>query len=255
MENVITRPVIGIVTDRHRIGPHWKFTAMEKYVWAVIDPVGGLPILIPALGNSLDLEPLVGLLDGLLLTGGYTNVEPHHFGQDRVHEPDLYDPQRDATSLALIRAAMEIDLPLLGICRGLQELNVALGGSLHQAVHLEADFDDHRENENQPMEDQYAPAHEVYILPGGWLEPLSGSRLQRVNSLHGQGIDRLADGLEVEAVSLDGLIEAVRIKQAKRFSLAVQWHPEWQYWTHPFYHRLFTAFGNACRNKGVSALF
>lgn len=249
MKNHRTKPIIGIITDRQQIGAHWQLTAMEKYVKAVSGPVEGTPLLIPVMEQTDDVANLIGTLDGLLLTGGYSNIEARHYGEEDLESTELHDPARDATSLAIIRAVLEHKIPLLGICRGFQELNVALGGSLYQAVHTVDGLDDHREDTNKALEEQYGLAHPVYLIRNGLLHRLMGSTSQMVNSLHGQGIKRLADGLQIEAMARDGLIEAVSVKGSTHFALAVQWHPEWNYKDQEFYLQLFNAFGAACRRQ------
>ncbi len=154
----------------------------------------GLPLLIPALAEELRLDELVARLDGLVFTGSPSNVEPHHYEGPASHPGTLHDPARDATTLPLIRKAVQAGVPVLGICRGFQEINVAFGGSLHQRVHEVAGHLDHRDDESQPLEVQYGPAHEVILQPGGMLHSLAGTERARVNSLHWQGIERLGDG-------------------------------------------------------------
>jgi putative glutamine amidotransferase len=164
----------------------------------------------------------------------------------------LHDPHRDATTLSLIPRAVASGVPVLGVCRGFQEMNVAMGGTLHQRVHEVGGFDDHREDKEQPLEAQYAPAHEVVLEPGGLLLSLAGQDRIEVNSLHWQGVDRLAPDLAVEARAPDGLVEAFRVKSAPAFALAVQWHPEWQVMQNPFSQALFAEFGKAARTRMAS---
>jgi putative glutamine amidotransferase len=147
--------------------------------------------------------------------------------------------------LPLIRAAVEHGVPIFGICRGFQEMNVALGGTLHQRVH-EAGYHDHREA-GETVEEQYGLAHEVAVKPGGRLHRLLGATSVRVNSLHWQGVDKLGPGLSVEATAADGLIEAFSVDASPRFAFAVQWHPEWQWWNNEVSKKLLQAFGDACR--------
>jgi putative glutamine amidotransferase len=241
-------PVIGIpacLGVREGFGFH---QVGAKYVDGVIDGAGGLPLLIPALGPRLDIDGLLGELDGLLITGSPSNVEPQHYGAGPVRHDDARDPARDATTLPLIRQALDRAVPLLAICRGLQELNVALGGSLHQEVHALPGRLDHRSDKTLPLPERYGPAHEVVLEPGGELQALfDGASRIVVNSLHGQAIDRLAGRLTIEARAPDGTIEAVRVEGAPAFALAVQWHPEWRVLDNPFSRRLFAAFGAACR--------
>ncbi|MBP2293922.1 gamma-glutamyl-gamma-aminobutyrate hydrolase family protein [Azospirillum rugosum] len=240
------KPLIGVPACARMMGEHPFHVVGDKYVRAVSDGAGGMPLLIPALGTALDMEEVAGRLDGLLVTGSKSNLEPHRYGGAPSEPGTLHDPQRDDTTLPLIRAALEMGVPLLGICRGFQELNVALGGTLHQSVHSIPGYDDHREDERTPLAVQYGPAHTVRLTPGGVLAGLAGGAAEvRVNSLHGQGIDRLANGLVVEATAQDGLVEAVRVAGAPAFALAVQWHPEWRFWENPLSAALLRAFGAA----------
>lgn len=234
------------------IGLHPFHAVGEKYARAVLEASEGLPLLIPSLAEELKLDELAERLDGLLFTGSPSNVEPRHYEGPPSHPGTLHDPARDATTLPLIRKAVQAGVPVLGICRGFQEVNVAFGGSLYQRVHEVAGYLDHRDDETQPLEVQYGPAHEVILEPGGLLRSLAGTERVRVNSLHWQGIERLGPGLGVEARAPDGLIEAFRVEGAARFALAVQWHPEWKVMDNPLSRALFAAFGAACRNRAES---
>lgn len=242
-------PLVGLPSDRKQIGHHPFQAVGEKYVRAVVDGAGCLPVLIPSLSPPLDLRALLGELDGLLLTGAYSNIEPHHYGKEPSGAGDPHDPARDATTLPLVPLAIEMRVPVLAVCRGLQEVNVALGGTLHQRVHDVSGFDDHREDPGDPLGVQYAPSHSVALAPGGLLARIAGAREARVNSLHGQGIRELGRGLVVEAMAPDGLIEAVRLDDPGPFLVAVQWHPEWRVTENPFYLGLFRAFAAACRER------
>ena len=243
------RPVVGIPACIKPIGAHDFHVIGRKYVDAVLLAAGCTPVLLPALGDRQDVEQLLGMLDGLMLTGSPSMVEPARYGQIPRY-PDMHlDKERDATTFPLIAAALEAGLPLMGICRGFQELNVALGGTLHQEVHAVPGRMDHREPKDQPLEVQYGPAHPVNLTAGGHLQGMLGGVTQiQVNSIHSQGIDTLAPGLSAEAVAPDGQIEAVWVKAAKSFALAVQWHPEWKVMDNPDSVKIFTAFGNACRD-------
>ncbi len=245
-------PLVGVPTDRKIIGPHPFLAVGEKYVRAVIDGADCLPTLIPGLEPPLPPAELLRGLDGLLLTGSHSNIEPHHYSDEPSYPGNLHDPARDATNLALIPLAIELDLPILAICRGFQEVNVALGGRLHQKVHEVPGFDDHRENTDDDLDKQYAPQHVIRLRPGGLLAAIASAQFVEVNSLHGQGIARLGEGLEIEATAPDGLIEAYR-RPASTFLLAVQWHPEWRVRENPFYHGIFRAFGDACRRRALRA--
>jgi putative glutamine amidotransferase len=182
----------------------------------------------------------------VLLTGSPSNVEPRHYGGPS-YPGTAYDPARDRLSLPLVRSAVARGVPLLGICRGLQEMNVALGGSLHQRVH-ESGYADHREAAG-PLGVQYGPAHAVELKAGGRLAAIVGVDRLFVNSLHWQGIDRLAPDCRIEARAPDGLVEAISAGSPYAFALGVQWHPEWQWREHPDAVALFAAFGDAARNR------
>jgi putative glutamine amidotransferase len=164
----------------------------------------------------------------------------------------LHDPARDATTLPLIRKAVSASVPIFGICRGFQEMNVAFGGTLHQKLHEVAGHLDHRDDTSQPLEVQYGPAHEVTLEPGGLLRSLTPAERIQVNSLHNQGIERLGSELAVEARAPDGVIEAFRVRDARGFAVAVQWHPEWKVMANPFSRALFAAFGQASRERAQS---
>jgi putative glutamine amidotransferase len=245
-------PLIAIPADRRLCGKHYFHMAGEKYIQAVAAGANAVPVLVPALGSELDLRSLLDACDGLLLTGSASNVEPHQYGGPASEPGTLHDPDRDATTLPLISRAVTAGLPVLAICRGFQEMNVAFGGTLHQRLHEIPGHFDHREDESAPLEVQYGPAHEVLLEPGGILRDLAGGERLQVNSLHWQGIDRLGAGLAVEARAADGLIEAFRVAAAPSFALSVQWHPEWQFDKNPFSSALFAAFGEASRQRAQS---
>jgi putative glutamine amidotransferase len=243
------RPVIGIPADRRMIGHHPFHAVGEKYVRAVVDAAGAIPLLIPALGEALPLDEILEKVDGILFTGSPSNVEPHHYNGAPSDPGTLHDPARDSTVLPLIPKAIGAGVPVLGICRGFQEINVAFGGTLVQKLHEVPGYNDHREDESQPLEVQYGPAHDVVLEPGGLLRAMAGTERVRVNSLHSQGIERLGRDLIVEARAPDGVIEAFRVSNAPRFALAVQWHPEWQVMSNSFSRALFSAFGAASRER------
>lgn len=254
MQECLPLPLVGVTADRQRQAAHWQHVAGEKYLQAVCDAAAAIPLVIPALPGRLDPDCLLQRLDGLLITGAYSNIEPHHYGEAPVPGDDLRDPERDAFNLRLIPLAIERGVPVLGICRGLQELNVALGGSLYQRVHETPGLDDHREDLSLDLDGQYGPAHRILIEPGGLLARVTGSEEERVNSVHGQGIRQLAPGLLVEARAPDGLVEAASVAGASAFALAVQWHPEWRCQDNPFYAAILRAFGQACRQRAQRRL-
>ena len=246
-----TTPLIGISGCRKHIEPYDYHAVNEKYITAVVEAALGLPLLIPTLGEALDTAALLERLDGLLLTGSPSNVEPHHYDGPDSDPGTLHDPHRDSTILPLIPAALAAGIPTFGICRGFQEMNVAFGGSLHQKVHEQPGLSDHRDDSTQPVDVMYGPAHEVTIAKDGMLKRLAHASSLTVNSLHWQGIERLGQGLIVEATAPDGLVEAFRVQDAPTFALAVQWHPEWQVMENAFSKALFAAFGDACRERAA----
>lgn len=243
------RPLIGITACRQIIDPHPFHVVGEKYIDAVLDGAGGVPLPLPALAERLPVAELIDSLDGLLVTGSLSNLEPHHYGGALSRPGTRHDPARDRTTLRLIPEAVAAGLPVFAICRGLQEMNVAYGGSLHQQVHEQPTFRRHHADEERPIDEQYGPAHAVHFTPAGELVRITGVHGARVNSLHYQGVERLGRGLIVEAVADDGLIEAFRVEGAASFALAVQWHPEWRMLEDPVSRALFQSFGDACLRR------
>jgi putative glutamine amidotransferase len=242
-------PIIGITACLKALEVSSFHSVQDKYVEALLAGTDALPVIIPAIGQHRDVAPILDRLDGLLVTGSPSNVDPLHYSGPPAREGNVADPARDATTLPLIRAAVARGLPLLAICRGIQELNVALGGSLHQHVHEVSGRFDHRSDKTKPYAERYAPRHPIRLTPGGRLSTILGGATQvEVNSLHGQGIDRLAPALVVEALAEDGTIEAVSLAGSSSFTLGVQWHPEWRVTENPISMRLFAAFGVAARN-------
>ena len=243
-----TPPIIGVISDRRTLGHHAFQVQGEKYLRAVMTGSGGLPLGIPCLGKGFDSPGILDALDGLLLTGSPSNVEPRYYRGTASREGTMHDAERDLLAFALIPAAIRTGLPLLAICRGFQEMNVAFGGSLYQELHALPGFGKHREDKAEPVEVQYAPAHELRFTAGGLLARITGRESAQVNSLHSQGIHRLGDGLLVDAVAPDGLIEAIVVADAPGFTLGVQWHPEWRVQESEVSMAIFQAFGDACRS-------
>ena len=245
-------PLIGIPACVRSLDTQPFHTVGEKYVTAVTNGAGGLPLLIPSLGEVFDMRDLVRRLDGLLITGSPSNVAVDLYSgkPDRPDSPQ--DPKRDATTLPLIRAALDDGLPVFCICRGIQELNVALGGTLHTMVHEQPGWGDHRAIKTDDLDAKYAPRHRVDLTPDGEMAKLLGKKQIQVNSLHWQAIDRLADRLVIEGRSDDGVIEAVRVSDAASFALGVQWHPEYKVTESTISMMLFQAFGKAARARSKS---
>lgn len=244
--NGAVKPVVLVPACNRMAGPHPQHYVGKKYVEAV-RLAGCQPLVVPS-AVVAELDALLDLADGVFLTGSPSNVHPDHFGEG-VHDSTLpLDAERDAWTLPMIRKALTRGVPLLAICRGAQETNVALGGSLFQAVEEEPGFYDHRDDDDAPVEVQYGPAHAVAVTPGGLLAGLVGRANFDVNSLHGQAVKRLAPGLVVDALSPDGVIEAFYKPEAPGFNLCVQWHPEWQAASNPVSMQILAAFGAACRD-------
>lgn len=242
------KPVIGVICETAQHGLHRYHQTGEKYLHAIIRSADCVPLLIPAQSSDIQPEDIFSRLDGILLTGGYSNIERTRYGAASAPIDEHEDPARDALSFSLLPAALDIGMPLFAICRGFQELNVALGGTLHPRLQEVDGRFDHRENTEDPIDVQYGPSHSVTVAEGGVLHSIVDENEFMVNSVHGQGVDQLADGLLVEAEADDTTIEAISVAEAKGFCLAVQWHPEWQSWTNPQSHKLFQAFGAAARH-------
>ncbi len=243
----VSKPRVGLVCDHRIVNAHPFHMAGEKYATALRDGALALPLLIPALDPPLAPEDILSGIDGLMFTGSPSNVSPRHYGGTAPRDGVLQDERRDATSLPLLRSAIEAGKPVLCICRGFQELNVALGGTLHQHVHEVEGRWDHREREVASLDERYGPVHPVTVAPGGLLAKLVDVDRFDVNSLHGQGIDRLAPPLHADAAAPDGQIEAVSLPGAKGFVLGLQWHPEWRWSENPVSRAIFAAFGAALR--------
>jgi putative glutamine amidotransferase len=249
MTDPLVKPLIGVPACVKAINDSPFHAVGDKYLRAIVEAAEGIPIVIPAFGEIFDLPDLVDRLDGLLLTGSPSNVYPTYYDTEPHPKAEPHDRERDATTLPLIRHAIEAGLPLFAICRGIQELNVALGGTLHARVHELPERMDHRRPRHEDLDVQYGPKHEIMLTPGSEMARLAGAETITVNSLHAQAIDRLAAELVVEAVAPDGIIEAVSVKNATNFALGVQWHPEYKVLENPVSRRLFGAFGAAARAR------
>ena len=244
-------PLIGLPACVNDIKDMPFHTVGDKYVRAVAVSCKALPVMIPSLGDLIDVDALVATLDGVLLTGSPSNVHPSLYGTTATPKAEPYDRERDATSLPLIRAALDQGVPMLAICRGFQELNVVLGGSLHARVHELPDRMDHRRPNDPDLDVQYGPKHRVIFEPGCQTAKMFACQDLAVNSLHWQALDRVADDLAVEGRAEDGTVEAVRVKSAMAFAFGVQWHPEYKSWENAASTRLFEAFGAAARARAA----
>ncbi len=246
MRAVSERPKVAIPCDAKDFDGHIFHAVGEKYIDAVHTMMDCTPLLIPSTQTPLAQSDILLWADGILFTGSPSNVSPALYNGPAPREGTLLDHQRDATTIPLMKAALDAGVPIFCICRGFQELNVVMGGTLFQHLHEQEGRFDHREPKDQPISVQYGPAHAVSLTQGGILqEILGGADEIQVNSLHGQGIDRLGAGLTVEAVAQDGTIEAVTVENAKAYALAVQWHPEWKPDNSSAYTSLLKSFGQA----------
>ncbi|MEJ8573881.1 gamma-glutamyl-gamma-aminobutyrate hydrolase family protein [Microbaculum marinum] len=243
------RPLVAVPADLKTFeGYRWHACAAQ-YLEAVARVSGAMPVVIPALGGELDYSAILERADGLLLTGSRSNVHPGNYGEAPTPAYEPFDEARDATTLPLIRAALERGVPMFAICRGYQELNVALGGSIVTEIQDLPDRMDHRAPDSTIQDERFAIRQRIDIRPGGRLSEILGAGPVQVNSLHRQAIGRLADGLEVEATAEDGTIEAVSVRDATGFALGVQWHPEYWAGSDSTSRKLFEAFGAAIRGN------
>ncbi|HWU27293.1 MAG TPA: gamma-glutamyl-gamma-aminobutyrate hydrolase family protein [Rhizomicrobium sp.] len=242
--------IVGIPCDHRMVGKLAFHMAGEKYSLAVRDAMGCLPLLIPVLAPPIPAKEILQCVSGLLFTGSVSNVSPSRYGGAAPRDGVLQDERRDDTTLPLLDAAIAGGIPVLCLCRGFQELNVAFGGTLHQHIHEVDGRADHRDDPNAPLEMQYGPAHSVHVQPDGILARIAPEERFQVNSLHGQGIDKMSSSLHADAVAPDGTIEAVSMPAAKGFVLGVQWHPEWRWSENATSRAIFSAFGEAVRSYG-----
>ena len=240
-------PIVLVSSDNRTFDNiRWHATPAQ-YLEAVLYGAGAMPLVLPALGGALDLDAILDRVDGVLLTGSRSNVHPSLYGVEPARQYEPYDEARDATTLPLIRRAIERGKPLLAICRGYQELNVALGGTLHTEIQEFEGRMDHRAPESHDQDVRYAIRHPIRIVPGSCIGRIFEADSVEVNSLHRQGIAELAPRLAVEATAPDGTIEAVRVADAPGFAVGVQWHPEYWVRSDSISSRLFAAFGDAVR--------
>ncbi|MGB3501731.1 MAG: gamma-glutamyl-gamma-aminobutyrate hydrolase family protein [Mesorhizobium sp.] len=244
---MVAQPLIAVSTDVRQFENYTWHAAPRQYLDAAISVAGVLPVLVPSFGDRLDFDELLSSVDGVLLTGSKSNVYPALYGGQPTEENGPYDRDRDATTFPLIRKAIERGVPLLAICRGIQELNVALGGTLFTEVQDIAGRIDHRAPVSDNQDERFAIRQPVRIEPGTCLASIFGAGEIPVNSVHRQAVDQLGQRLVVEAVAEDGTVEAVSVKDAQAFAVGVQWHPEYWAQTDDVSARIFRAFGDAAR--------
>jgi len=240
-------PLVGLPADTYENHGLLFHSLGDKYVRAVAEVSGCTPVMIPAMIDALQLDQMLDHFDGILMTGAVTNVHPPHYGEPPSADHEPYDHARDAITLKLIKAVIERGIPLFCICRGFQELNVALGGTLETELQRGQGRLDHRAAKSDDTDVRYGPRHSIAIAPGGMLDRILGKRETMINSVHRQGVKKLAPGLIVEATAPDGIIEAVSVKGARSFAFGAQWHPEYKAKDNSDSVKLFTAFGDAVR--------
>lgn len=243
----MSKPVVAIPADIREIeGNIWQATP-HQYVRAAVKGADVTVFLVPAMGADSDFDGILDRVDGLLVSGSRTNVHPSLYGQEATEADGPFDAARDATSLPLIRRALERGIPLLAICRGLQELNVVLGGTLANEIQEQPGMWDHRKPDTPVLDEAYGIRQKVTVKEGSCLAAVLGAGDIQVNSLHRQAISRAAPNLAIEAVADDGTVEAVSVIGAKAFAVGVQWHPEYWVGSDQPSNRLFAAFGEAVR--------
>lgn len=241
-------PLIGVTSDLREFDPYKWHCIPSPYIDAITDVAAGMPVIIPALGNKLDPDALVDRLDGLLVTGSRSNVHPSNYDTEVTGDHLPFDPARDHTTLPLIRKAIERGLPVLAICRGIQELNVALGGSITAAFQKNRRLNGHEYPWRGTLDERFGLAHEISVKPGSCLASIIGEEPVKVNSLHTQALDKLGHNVEIEATAPDGTIEAISVKDAPGFVVGVQWHPEYWATSDKPSGQLFKAFSTAAHN-------
>tara|TARA_Y100000994_G_C15655613_1_gene427275 strand:+ start:402 stop:1154 length:753 start_codon:yes stop_codon:yes gene_type:complete len=240
------KPIIGLPTCIKKIDDQRFHVVGEKYLISIIKAMGGIPIIFPSIANLTDQQRILNSIDGILFTGSLSNVHPANYNKTLDSKSLLTDPDRDSTTLPLIRSAISCGKPILCICRGMQELNVAFGGTLFQYLPNIPGRMDHDVDRSLPVSIQYTARHSISLKPDSLLSSLYKQKGEpMVNSLHSQGVDKLGDGLITEAIASDGQIEAIKYKNSERFALGVQWHPEWQVRNNPFYLSIFHSFLNS----------
>jgi putative glutamine amidotransferase len=246
-------PLILVTTEVRPMDGYVWHAAADTYLKALAG-IGCAPVLMPSLGAAIDLEALLSRVDGVLLTGSRSNVHPERYGVAASERHEPYDLHRDATVFRLIPLALEMGVPLFAICRGFQELNVALGGTLVTEAQERPGSLDHRAPLGPPNDERFRLVHNVSFEPDSRLSALVGAGSIRVNSVHRQVIDRLAPGLIAEARAPDGTVEAARVANARNFAFGVQWHPEYWAATDAPSGSLFRAFGDAARVRAARGL-
>jgi len=244
----MARPVVGIIGNSYLLNDQYPAQAVgHSNMSAVAEVCEALPIMFPGDPGLVDIDELLSLVDGILLTGGRPNVHPSFYGVPYSDAHGGIDLERDNVALPLVRTCVERGVPILGICRGFQEFNVAFGGSLHPEIRDLPGRMNHRMPPDGTLEEKFEHRHDVHLTPGGKFHEILGQTTVFVNTLHGQGIDQPGERVVIEGHAPDGTPEAIHIRGAREFAMAVQWHPEWNAAKDPVSRPLFSAFGAALR--------
>jgi len=242
----MSKPVVGIIGNSHLVNDEYPVQAVGvSNIEAVAELTGAIPLLVPALPAVAAVADLIDACDGFVFTGGRPNVHPSHYGHDPTEKHGLFDPDRDAVALPLIRACVARGVPVFGICRGFQEFNVAFGGTLHPEIREIPGRLNHRMPPDGTLEEKFSNRHTVRLTPGGRFHRMLGSSEIEVNSLHGQGILEKGARIVIEGLAEDDTPEAIVVEAAPGFAMAVQWHPEWNAASDPISRALFEALGAA----------
>jgi putative glutamine amidotransferase len=248
------RPVVGVVCCTRTLGSEQAQAVINRYVVGALRYADAAALLVPALPDLMSAREVAPRLDGVLLTGSPSNVEPARYGQAGAADAEgPFDPARDAMTAGLVEAMLELSKPVFGVCRGLQELNVAFGGTLRRDMGRSLDLIRHHAPADTSFDDMFEHSHPVALIHGGVLNRAYGREALAVNSVHFQGVDRLAPGLSVEATAPDGVIEAVSAEVNGAPVLAVQWHPEWRPEANPDSQTFFRLLGRALRGERLSS--
>ena len=244
----MARPVVGIIGNHHLINDQYATHAGGAMNSEAISRVAGaLPLIVPSNPDFVDIEDLKSVCDGFLFTGGRPNVHPEEYGEEETEAHGDFDRERDRLTLPLIRDCVASGQPVLAICRGFQELNVAMGGTLYPEIRELPGRMNHRRPPDGSIEEKFALRHDVTFTSGGVFHQIMGAEVVRTNTLHGQGIKHTGERIIIDGTADDGTPEAIYVEGAPGFTLGVQWHPEYRAAEDPVSRPLFQAFGDALR--------
>jgi len=247
----MSRPLVAVTADNRQMDPYLWHATPSPYIDAALDASDVLPMILPSVGKRIDVDDVLDRVDGVLVTGSRSNVHPSNYGAEPTEDHEPFDLERDSTTLPLIRRAIERGIPLLAICRGIQELNVALGGSITASFQKNRQIDGHGYPWEGTLDERFALAHEIEIKEGSCIAAILQDEMKKhpvkVNSLHTQALDAVGKNIVVEARAPDGTIEAVTVSDAPGFVVGVQWHPEYWATSDSPSNTILKAFGDASR--------